>query len=180
MWVERTKGRLTLEFACERTTIALAWWFWSRLLKFCLESETATVSCICFIKFRLYLPLFAFLLVLGVCLSVLCFSEPGVYLPKFAFHCLWTVFALSSVSFRLDLRAQVCSTAFGLCLFCFPEPGNVAVHSLPLPQSVCLSHVCLSHTWPESCPGLPWPSLTCLAQCLDSGDSQFAVRKALT
>lgn len=71
-------------------------------LRFCLESETATVSFICFIKFRLYLSLFAFLLVLGVRLSVLCFTEPGVYLPEFAFHCLWTMFALSSVSFSLD------------------------------------------------------------------------------
>lgn len=72
------------------------------MLKFCLESATATVSFICFIKFRLYLSLFAFLLVLGVCLSVLCFTEPGVYLPEFAFHCFWTMFALSSVSFSLD------------------------------------------------------------------------------
>lgn len=93
---------ITLELACERTRIAPAWWFWSKLLRFCLESETATVSLICFIKFQLYLPLFAFLFVLGVCLSVLCFTEPGVYLPEFAFHCLWTMFALSCVSFSLD------------------------------------------------------------------------------
>lgn len=173
---EYEKGRLTLGLACERNTIAPAWWFWSKLLWFCLESETATVSCICFIKFRLYLLLFAFLLVLGVCLSVLCFTEPGVYLPKFAFHRLWAVFALSSVSFSLDLWAQVCSTAFGLCLFCFPEPGNVAVHSLP--QSVCLSVPCLA--WE-----LSWATfalITCLAQCLDSGVflPVFAVRKDLT
>lgn len=96
---------------------------------------------------------------------MLCSTEAGVYLPKFAFHLLWAVFALSSVSFSLDLWAQVCSTAFGLCLFCFPEPGNVAVHSLPVPQSVCLSVLCLA--WE-----LSWATLaliTCLAQCLRSG-----------
>lgn len=73
--------------AClQETSGCSSWVVLSKLLRFCLESETASVSFICFIKFRLYLPVFAFLLVLGVCLSVLCFTELGVYLPEFAFH----------------------------------------------------------------------------------------------
>lgn len=134
-----------------------------------MESETATVSRICFIKFRLYLSLFAFLLVLGVCLSVLCFTEPGVYLPKFAFHCLWTVFALSSVSFSLDLTGPGLFHSIWAVFVLLSrawERGCARLATAP-------ERLCLSRAWLRVVPGYLGPHL-------GSGFSQFAVRRDLT
>lgn len=74
------------------------------------ENETATVSVICFIKFRLYLCLFAFLLVLGsVSICAL-------------FHKVWSLFACICFPLPLD---YVCSV---LCLI---ESGLYGSELLP-------------------------------------------------
>lgn len=127
-------------------------------LRFCLESETATVSFICFIKFRLYLSLFAFLLVLGVCLSVLCFTEPRVYLTEFAFHCLWTMFALSSVSFSLDFMVPGLFHSIWTMFVLHSSARECGWTWL----AAALLSVCLYCGYPKHTPVLPWPLLGCL------------------
>lgn len=88
------------------------------------ESETATVSVICFIKFRLYLCLFAFLLLLGsVSICAL-------------FHKVWSLFACACFPLPLDC---VCS------VLCFIESGLYGPEFLP--QLSGAIFVLLSRAW---------------------------------
>jgi len=104
------------------------------------------------------LPLFAFLLVLGVCLSVLCFTEPGVYLPEFAFHCLWTMFALSSVSFSLGFMGLSLFHSIWTVFILLSRAWECGwIWLAPLPSRVSLSALWLARGY--SCASLTFARL---------------------
>lgn len=133
------RGGSTLQLTCTRTTVAPAWLFWSSLdfawrVRQLLFHLSASLSldyiCLCLL---FYLCLECVYLcsvsqsVGFICLSLLSIAF-GPCLHWALFHSVWTSWA------------QVCSTAFGLCLFCIPVPAHAAGRGLPLPcwVSVCI------------------------------------------